>query len=97
MGGTTYSIVGVQSGRTLEVPGASTANGTLLDIWDSNGGANQKWNITATDSGNYSVINVNSGLAMEVFGGVGATTNGVAVDQWHYGSGFNQQWSFQAP
>jgi len=43
------------------------------------------------------VINVNHGLAMEVFGGVGATTNGAAVDQWHYGSGFNQQWSFQAP
>jgi len=50
-----------QSGRTLEVAGASTANGALVDIWDSNNGANQKWNITPTDSGYYSVINVNSG------------------------------------
>ncbi|HZF01252.1 MAG TPA: RICIN domain-containing protein, partial [Methylomirabilota bacterium] len=85
-----------QSGRTLEVAGASTANGALVDIWDSNNGANQKWNITPTDSGYYSVINVNSGKAMEVFGGITATNAGAAVDQWS-GTQFNQQWSFQAP
>jgi len=33
LGGNTYKIVGVQSGRTLEVAGASTANGALVDIW----------------------------------------------------------------
>jgi len=60
---------GRASGRTLEVAGSSTANGALVDIWDSNNNANQKWNITPTDSGYYSVINVNSGKAMEVLGG----------------------------
>jgi len=29
--------------RCLDVPGAATANGTLLNIWDCNGGANQQW------------------------------------------------------
>ncbi|HSX96542.1 MAG TPA: non-reducing end alpha-L-arabinofuranosidase family hydrolase, partial [Streptomyces sp.] len=31
-------------GRALEVPGRQTANGTAVQIWDSNGRANQRWN-----------------------------------------------------
>ncbi|WP_328320999.1 ricin-type beta-trefoil lectin domain protein [Kribbella sp. NBC_00382] len=38
---------GVASGRCLDVPGASTTNGTALDLWDCNGGGNQSWNLTA--------------------------------------------------
>ncbi|GAA0943538.1 hypothetical protein GCM10009554_36850 [Kribbella koreensis] len=38
---------GVASGRCLDVPGASTTNGTALDLWDCNGGGNQSWNHTA--------------------------------------------------
>jgi len=91
-----YRITGVQSGRALEVAGSSTANGALVDIWDSNSGYNQKWIITPTDSGYYSVINVNSAKPMEVFGGITATNAGAAVDQWS-GTQYNQQWSFQAP
>ncbi|MFG1807588.1 RICIN domain-containing protein [Streptomyces sp. NPDC049040] len=34
-----------QSGRCLDVPGASTTDGTQLEIWDCNGGNNQRWTI----------------------------------------------------
>jgi hypothetical protein len=34
---------GTGSDRCLDVPKASTANGTLLQIWDCNGGSNQQW------------------------------------------------------
>ncbi|MBO0868038.1 MAG: ricin-type beta-trefoil lectin domain protein [Micromonosporaceae bacterium] len=37
-------LVGVASGRCLDVPGFSTTNGTRLDLWDCNGGGNQSWN-----------------------------------------------------
>ena len=37
------TIVGVQSGLCLDVTGAGTANGTLVEIWTCNGGSNQQW------------------------------------------------------
>lgn len=37
------TIVGVQSGLCLDVTGQQTANGTLIEIWTCNGGANQRW------------------------------------------------------
>src|SRR5262249_32050791 len=40
-------IKGVASGRCVDVPGFSTADGTTLDLWDCNGGGNQSWNHTA--------------------------------------------------
>ena len=43
-GGTTGVLRGVGSNRCLDVPGLATANGTLLQIWDCNGGSNQQWN-----------------------------------------------------
>ncbi|MEU4742753.1 PHB depolymerase family esterase [Actinosynnema sp. NPDC023658] len=41
------SLVGVQSGRCLDVVGASRVNGAAIDLWDCNGGANQQWTATA--------------------------------------------------
>ncbi|HSS38428.1 MAG TPA: RICIN domain-containing protein, partial [Polyangia bacterium] len=40
----------VQSGRCLDETGKNTAAGVALEIWDCNGGANQKWNINAYPS-----------------------------------------------
>src|SRR5450755_2507429 len=42
-GSTTGVLRGSGSNRCLDVPSASTADGSLLDIWDCNGGANQQW------------------------------------------------------
>jgi hypothetical protein len=33
----------VQSGLCLDVTGAATANGTKVELWTCNGGANQQW------------------------------------------------------
>jgi hypothetical protein len=33
------------SGRCLDDPGSSTTNGTKVDLWDCNGGANQQWTL----------------------------------------------------
>ncbi|MFL6113894.1 MAG: cellulase family glycosylhydrolase, partial [Catenulispora sp.] len=48
-GGTAGVLRGVASNRCLDVPSKATANGTLLAIWDCNGGTNQQW--TALSNG----------------------------------------------
>ncbi|MFE9453936.1 ricin-type beta-trefoil lectin domain protein [Streptomyces sp. NPDC006739] len=39
-------IVGQQSGRCLDINNNTTANGTQAQLWDCNGGANQRWTYT---------------------------------------------------
>jgi arabinan endo-1,5-alpha-L-arabinosidase len=41
-------LVGVGSGRCLDVVGNSSTPGTEIDIWDCNGQANQGWNLTGS-------------------------------------------------
>ena len=41
------TIVGVPSGRCLDVPNANTANGTRTQLWDCSSGANQAWTYTS--------------------------------------------------
>jgi endoglucanase len=47
LGNGLYKFVGVGSGRCLDVPGASTANGVQLDIYDCNGTAAQSFALNA--------------------------------------------------
>lgn len=47
LGGNLYKFVGVGSGRCLDVPSASTTNGTQLQIYDCNGTAAQSFTLTA--------------------------------------------------
>jgi hypothetical protein len=39
-------LKGLQSGRCVDVPNLSQTNGTAVDLWDCNGGANQSWTLT---------------------------------------------------
>ncbi len=39
------ALKNVAVGACLDVPSASTANGTTLDVWDCNSGGNQSWNV----------------------------------------------------
>jgi len=87
----TYEIVNANSGMPLDCPSSSTSNGTDMDQWTGNGGANQHWNITSLGSGQYEIVNSHSGLALEVSGQ--STSNGAAVDQWSYWGGANQKWT----
>lgn len=45
----TGSLVGAGSSRCLDVNGASQTAGTALQIWDCNGGGNQRWATTTAD------------------------------------------------
>ncbi|MFJ8468991.1 RICIN domain-containing protein [Streptomyces swartbergensis] len=39
----TDALINRNSGKAVEVQNASTADGTQLQLWDCNGGSNQKW------------------------------------------------------
>ena len=87
--GAPQGLVGVGSGRCLDVPNQSTADGTLLDIWDCNGGANQQW--TYLPDGE---LQVYGNKCLDVPGG--ATAAGTRVEIWDCNGGTNQQWSLNA-
>ncbi|MBO4275780.1 RICIN domain-containing protein, partial [Microbispora triticiradicis] len=76
----------VNAGRCLDVPGASTANGSQLQLWDCNGQANQQW--TYTSSKQLQVYG-NKCLDAEAAG----TANGTRAIIWDCNGQANQQWN----
>lgn len=79
-GGDEYSIIGRQSGRSLQPSGAGTNNGAGIQLMDFTNGNNQTWAIVPTASGNYALMNSNSGKLMEVSDN--STNKFAPVDQW---------------
>lgn len=78
-------IVGQQSGRCLDINNSTTANGTQGQLWDCNGGANQRWTHT---TGKQLVVYGNKCLGVGQGAGNGAPAaiwdcNGQADQQWN--------------
>jgi hypothetical protein len=86
-GGTrTATIVGGQSGRCLDDPNGTTANGTQLQLFDCNGAAAQRWTINSSTK----QLTV-QGKCMDASGR--GTTNGTAVIIFDCNGQTNQQWN----
>lgn len=58
LGGGQYSIVNVQSGRSLDVASVSLEHGAKFQIWNNNGGDNQKFAFIPTGNGNHRITPV---------------------------------------
>jgi hypothetical protein len=84
--GTPTRIVGGQSGRCLDVPNASTANGTQIQLYDCSGAANQAWTYTSDKQ-----LTGYGGKCLDASGQ--GTGNGTAVVIWDCNGQTNQQWS----
>jgi len=82
-------LVSAQSGRCLDVPGQSTANGTQVEIWDCNGGANQQW--ASLSNGE---LQVYGNKCLDVPNH--ATTAGTRVQIYDCNGGANQQWTLNS-
>ncbi|GIJ57093.1 alpha-galactosidase [Virgisporangium aurantiacum] len=81
-----FALASAASGRCLDVPNSTTANGTQPVIWDCNGAANQRW--TA------------NGQTLQALGKcldapLNATA-GAKTQLWDCNGGTNQQWTFNA-
>ncbi|WP_243705949.1 RICIN domain-containing protein [Micromonospora sp. KC721] len=80
-------IVGVQSGRCLDVPGAT--NGTQVQLWDCTGAANQTWTQTSSKQ-----LMVHGTKCLDANGQ--GVSNGTAVIIWDCNGQANQQWNVNA-
>ncbi|PWI12853.1 galactosylceramidase [Streptomyces sp. Act143] len=88
-GGTTGAIVGVGSGRCVDVPNQSHTAGTQVALWDCNGGSNQQW--TTTSAGE---LRVYGSDCLDAAGQ--GTSPGTKVDIWDCSGGGNQKWTLHA-
>ncbi|WP_405887574.1 ricin-type beta-trefoil lectin domain protein [Streptomyces sp. NBC_01136] len=86
---TSRQIVGQQSGRCIDINNSTTTNGTQAQLWDCNGGTNQRW--TYTDSKQLMVYG-NKCLDASGMG----TSNGTAAVIWDCNGQTNQQWNINA-
>ncbi len=83
-------ITSVNSGKVLDVFGASTADGARIIQWPWNGGANQQWRLVAVSTTTYAITSVGSGKVIDVEGA--STADGARIIQWPWHGGANQQW-----
>jgi hypothetical protein len=84
-GGTTGPITsGLNSSKCVDDNAQSSANGTKIQIWDCNGGANQQW--TVASDGTLQVY----GKCMDITGA--NYNNGTLIELWSCNGGANQQW-----
>jgi photosystem II stability/assembly factor-like uncharacterized protein len=86
---TTEILRGVGSNRCLDVPGQSTTNGTLLQIWDCWSGVNQEWTLLSNGE-----LQVYGNKCLDVLNH--ATTAGSKVGIWDCNGGANQQWTLNS-
>lgn len=90
-----YTLTARHSGKLLDVFNASTADGADVVQWTANGQANQRWRFSDAGGGYSTVVSVNSGKCLDVYGGASATADGTRVTQWTCNGGTNQQWRMQ--
>src|SRR4051812_31447452 len=79
-------VVGQQSGRCIDINGQSTTNGTQAQLWDCNGGTNQRWTYTANKQ-----LVVYGNKCLDASGQ--GTGNGTAAVIWDCNGQVNQQWN----
>ncbi len=83
-----YTIEAKHSGKVLDVPGAGTANGTLVQQYDSNGSDAQQWVIKRTADGYFNIISKCNGLYIDIPGA--NASNGVRINLYE-GNGSQAQ------
>jgi lysophospholipase L1-like esterase len=81
-------IAGTQSGRCVDVPNGTTANGTQVQLWDCSGAGNQSWTHTPARQ----LVNGTKCLDAANRG----TASGTQAVIWDCGGQANQQWHVNA-
>jgi hypothetical protein len=89
--GAVYTLKALNSGLCVDVTGASTADGALVEQWNCNGGTNQQWKFVDTGSGVFEVRSVKSNKCLHVAGD--GTVSGAAIDQFTCSGKSSQHWT----
>ena len=84
-----FTIMNVNSGKYVDVPGSSIAAGTVLDQYKGLSEDRQYWSITTAGNNSYKIINKVSGLALTQQ----ASTSGTTIAQQPYTGTTSQEWT----
>jgi beta-glucanase (GH16 family) len=84
-----YTIRSAQTGKCIDVPGSSTADGAKLQQWTCNGTHAQRFRAIDLGGGAFEILNVGSDKAFDVSDV--STAAGARLQQWGYGGGDNQR------
>ncbi len=76
----TFQLVNKNSGKLLEIPSASTADGTDAAQWGPTGHATQRWNLTPDGGGYWAITNADGEKCLEIDGC--STADGAVAQQW---------------
>jgi uncharacterized repeat protein (TIGR03803 family) len=88
-----FEIVSRNSGKCLDVFGASTDAGAQAIQWICHGGANQQWRLEPAGGGAVRIIARHSGQALDVFGAL--LDDVTPIIQWPVHGGDNQAWTLE--
>jgi Glycosyl hydrolase family 62/Ricin-type beta-trefoil lectin domain-like len=86
-----YTIINHNSGKAIDICGASTADGACVQQYSQSGGTNQQFQFVDSGGGYYRIKARHSGKVLDDYNWV--TSDGAAVKQWTDLNGTNQQWS----
>ncbi|KOX04527.1 hypothetical protein ADK65_05325 [Streptomyces sp. NRRL B-1140] len=81
-----FSLVNIDSGKCMDVSGASTAAEARVIQWSCTGHSNQRWTFSGS-----AIVSVNSGMCLDVPGD--STADGTALIQWPCTGNPNQRWT----
>ena len=88
--GSIYEVYVKHSEKALDLKGFGTADGTLIQQWTPNGGANQQWKLDNMGGGAWRFTSHFSGKVMDVEGA--SLADGAQVFAWSDNGGSNQRW-----
>ncbi len=94
-----YIVVNRNSRLVMEVPGASTANGAVLDQVAYTAALHQQWDVNPLPDGfggdysYYTIRAAHSGVTADLNNW--SYANGAAIQQWNGGTNLLEQWYFQ--
>ena len=90
-----YRIVARHSGKCLDVPGASTADGANIQQYQAVGGSHQEFRFDEAGGGYYQIVARHSGKCLDVEGS--STSDGGNVLQFHKTGANNQLFRLDDP
>ena len=89
-----YKVLNKNSGKAIDVSGASTAAGANIIQWNDTGVQNQHWRWVAVGDGSYEIVSQTSGQLLDVTSG--STADGATIIQQPDNDGADQHWTLVA-
>jgi hypothetical protein len=89
-----YKVLNKNSGKAIDVSGASTAAAANVIQWNDTAAQNQRWLWFPLGDGSYEIVNENSGQLLDVTGG--STTDDATVVQQPDNNAASQHWTLVA-